>query len=929
MLFSGYQLGLHLLNSTLLTITLNRKQIIQERRGCKIFENQLKNFVTSRNSVFIAELPDDENKVRKYLIKQPKSPEFNFISTLLNEKYIYDIFHLADIKELDNLRGFDQFQNLLFLRYIETEKINISGLQPKGYLSILLKNLASIFNTVHSITVESFNYKDYPDKFGYRKPILLVLNRRDIEERFDKAPKYRKEILTLLKTDNKVFEKIKQIEWKAERLIHFDFKFEHVLFDENHTVKSVVDWEMGDMGDLHWDLASIWYEVLILQLHENADIQVLLKESFVEFSGFLKEYKLGYNGEKIKKYLGIYILHKHYYGLFTQTGISDDYALQWIQTAQQLINEEIPLPVSSSNKINTVQFSELTFQEEDIAFHYTESRDGHGPGTYNQFDDLSAKICNNPDFQKEKPDLSTLREFIYGWFHSSHDPDGILERQLINKKIRIATPVLKGKETFIEDNWWELEEEITTNTNTIIRKNSERRMAEPGEFVFVRAQSKNSDGELLKKKYVKTIYPQFIIRPNDANRSSEDLWIFSKKQVRQDDANWIRFYFHLNEKREGIHLFINKMSTFLNEREVPFQLKLRNSLSSYYRSDVAILFVHRLHFKACLDVVLYVYSFLESDYLRNSTPKFTRALRRGIDGEKLKGVAFGENPVSSSESFGNWRARLLAEIALSHWNLMGDAEKMTNKLRSGMAEQGFNVYEMYRNPFPSANEFKYNTLNNNFDKLPNLDFAFKGSELYLPSLRYFNAARKIAFIICREAVWYGKHCTWFSYKKDEKKAEFFETLTGPELHGIALFLSGLATIYPGDLFLIECVDGIFQNEDAYIINSRPEEKYDWVYNTITGENLFPAPVKFQFEKNIGEFEINNLGNNPEDAMRRGDAIIEQYLDNNLPLPNAYGNKHIFNSEFNPTITRGLAAIGYFFLMLADVGTDRIKAFQSV
>lgn len=917
MIFSGYHLGLHLLNSTLLDITFDREGVVKNKVNCKVVEKSLNSPIGSRNSIFLVEgsLKPGQKETIKYFVKQPKCPDTNFISSLLNEKYVYEIFRDAKLSELANMEGYDTFQNLLFLKYIESVKFVKTDIPLQNYLNIFLENLAGIFNQVHSVSEDSFS--NYPNKFGYRKPVLFVLSHRDIEETYAESPKYRREVYDLLRKDKyALFENIKKLDcnWKAERLVHLDFKFEHTLFDKNHTVKSIVDWEMADMGDHHWDLASICYEIIIFYLYEDAPVEDTLRKCLSIFQGFLAKYTIGYVGKKLEKYLGVLFLHKHYHGLFTQIGIGNSYATKWLQIAKDLITGTANISIPDSNIISqslTQLSSPASQTPDDISPRKSE-------GTSTQFDELSELIVKK--YPKAAPPQDDLRKFIYGWFHSYFDTGNIIENKLKNlKHIRIAEPILKGAEAYFEDSWWEVEG-TSKNNSLIVRKNSERRVAEPGVFLYVRSKTKNSDGSMLNKSYIKTCYPHFMVRPNDANPDSEDLWVLSKTQVRQDDINWLRFYFHLNEKQEGINLFLNKITTLLNERNVPFQLKLRNALSSYYRADVAILFVHRLHFIASLDVILYVHSLLSPKYLRAFIPKFTSQLKCKVRGKLaiMKGVGFAENPVSSSESFGNWRARLIAEIAIKNWG--SNANELSEALKQGMNAKGFNIYKMYRNPFPSKHEAKYNTFDD-LGEIPILNYHYEGAEVFSPAFKYFNAARKIAFTICREAVWYGKYCTWFAYKKDNNGLAFFETLSSDELRGVALFLSGMALVYPNDFIFKSCVDGIMKSKKSFnALGDDLEKKYKFICNLL--EKKLPS-TSIPLEGSIGQYNIQDIQDTVQ-AKRLGDAIIAQYIEANLPLPNAYGNQSIFNAEFNPTITHGLAAIGYFFLMLADVGNGRIE-----
>lgn len=916
MLFSGYHLGCHLLNSTLVDIGINREEIIKNGKKLKINETYLNYRGESRNSIFIieGEFNKNDKKIEKCVAKQPKYPDSHYISSIQNENYIYEIFRDFNLNSLNNLMGFDKFQNLLFTKYFDYITPVFDSEPAETFFDKFIPNLSEIFSEFHSINEKYFSENGYPNKFGFRKPLLFNLTNRDFAEfKLEYGQKNRDDVLFILEKNNfEILKIIKSIEWKAENLIHFDFKFEHIILKNENKIETIIDWEMADLGDIHWDLACIWYELILLFINDDDEPSDIVNKTTKYLVSFLVNYVIEYETTKIQKFLSIVLFHKHYYGLFSNVGLSEASVEKWLYFAKLLIKNP---------NINIAKYISKKHIEHKISpVEEKETKPIDGCPSLNE---LSGIISSK--FQNEKPKSEReLSEEIYQWYNSTKDAS--LKTKLVNETLNIANRQQRGNEIFNENNWWQIEGK-SKNNNVVIRKGSERRIAEPGVFIFQKTQKQRNSKYLNQKSYVKLIYPEYIIRQNDANPDSDDLWILSKNQTRQDYSNWIRFYFHLESKTEGINLFINKITDLLNGRSIPFQLKLRNKLSSYYRTDVAILFVHRLHFRISLDIILYVRELLhENEFLREDTPKFTRKII--INRKPLLGLGFAENPVDSSESFGNWRAKLMSKIILDNWKKNQTLEEVNLYLLKELAKLGFNTREMYRNPFPSSTEFKYDTafLDGNFDENFKIKFEsnMDGFVQYMPSSRFLKAARFFAFNVCKEALWYGNYCTWIAFKKDDYDENYyFEAISEDEKLGIALFLSGIYKIFPNET--------IFKKFYSAILHSYNNlSDYDCILKYIIDNEIdIKIEINDFSDYNLGDWDLNKIESKSEII---GDQLIEKYINKNYPFPNGYSeNSEIeLDSEFNPTLKHGISGLGYFFLMLAyNKSETRIHSIDSI
>jgi HopA1 effector protein family/Phosphotransferase enzyme family len=917
MLFSGYQLGVHLLNSTFGKLALVRKDSIKNRHSISVFEKHLDQYVTSRNSIFIVEgIFINANVKTKYFVKQPRFKDSNYISSIFNENYILKIFKDARINSLDNLIGFDNYQSLLFLKFIDGKSFDTSAEPEKDDIKNLLQNLAIIVSDAHDITFTSLKNQKYPDKFGYRKPILLSYTKRDFEGMvIDGVSKETESVVEILQKNNyELLDKIKDFTWTQDSLIHFDFKFEHLIIEDDGSIKTIVDWEMGDMGDIHWDIASIWFE--ILQPHFCGwEVEPLMKLSIEYLNVFLAKYSRKIDDVKLQNFLGVLILHKHFYRLLGIEGVDSKTVNKWLEKAVSLINSTTKIGVFENNNVQSSSLT-IAFKEEETDFD-SDIRGNLGT-TIKQIDEISQKLFDVYIKDTTSLDKPQMSEFIYSWFNGNKVKE--------NRKDVLAESPKLGKEIMLEDFWWQVEG-YSKNNSVVIRKGSERRMAEPGAFIYLNHNSKNIYS-LTNKSFVKLQFPNYMVRPNDAQPNSNDLWVMSSQQIRQDYGNWIRFYFNLKGDFEGINLFIDNISEKLNERSIPFELKLRNALSSYTRTDVAILFVHRQHFNACIDTVAYVYNLLlKGNYLDTGTPKFTKLFKKIKNRADIyDGFAFAENPSESSESFGNWRAKIISKMLANNLNSFKTAEDLSKFIKQGLNKMGFNIFEFYRNPYPKEFEYKFRYVllegeNGKLENPPLLDSGIISSLKYLPSQRFLKAARSVAFVLCREAIWYGDYCTWIGYKKDEDGKGYFETMNKSESLGIALFLCYITIFCPTDSIFKECTYGILKSYRDFDEKKDIKEWLDFIKTKLKVKKLLPV-LSETSQIDLLNIEIRALyrdefNQNEAKSKFLADVLIEKYVDKKIPLPNGYSDdwNDLNGTEFNPTVTHGLAGLGYFLLTL--------------
>jgi hypothetical protein len=148
----------------------------------------------------------------------------------------------------------------------------------------------------------------------------------------------------------------------------------------------------------------------------------------------------------------------------------------------------------------------------------------------------------------------------------------------------------------------------------------------------------------------------------------------------------LRLYWHLTSA--AAPKLLEQLTTSLNRRGIPFQLKVVNDPSRYDRCDAGVLYVARSHYEALAPVLGATYELLAGE-LRGGTPAFTKRLAPGL------GLA--EDP-GDGQSFGMHRAALLAHAAVRAHELGYESEQeRAGVLSETFAKRGLDIERPYLN----------------------------------------------------------------------------------------------------------------------------------------------------------------------------------------------------------------------------------------
>jgi hypothetical protein len=245
----------------------------------------------------------------------------------------------------------------------------------------------------------------------------------------------------------------------------------------------------------------------------------------------------------------------------------------------------------------------------------------------------------------------------------------------------------------------------------------------------------------------------------------------------------VRVYW--NATAEGGGEIIRCVTRCLNQKRVPFGLKVLTNSTAYRRADSAVLYLARdVYFEVVKDLIG-VYRTLQPT-LRPATPVFTKVL--------APGVGLAESP-SDGESFGHHRSSLLADaIIRAHEECATSAHSRITIYDAILQDSDLDPARPYLNPGSQDSYPPWQVLRAGRSK------TLRSSEGY-QSRNPLEIAFALGLRLSEEALWSEGRCTWLGIETDlnassEAASAFcWSTLdaglySGPA--GVGLFLAHLA-----------------------------------------------------------------------------------------------------------------------------------------
>lgn len=217
---------------------------------------------------------------------------------------------------------------------------------------------------------------------------------------------------------------------------------------------------------------------------------------------------------------------------------------------------------------------------------------------------------------------------------------------------------------------------LATDGRLVVRKNSLTIWAEARDFEAPSGCKVGEKGRLRVPKECRELLPGYYLAVGNAAAAETEA---------QGEA-LVRVYW--NVARRGGPVLLRLLTTALNERGVPFRLKVASCDATYDRADTAVLYLHSRVYSAARELLATTIAAC-SLHLRPAVPRFTAAV--------APGVAVAEDP-GNGESFGQHRCRVIAEAA---WTAFKDGRhsfsNRCDELRSRLACAGVNATRPHLN----------------------------------------------------------------------------------------------------------------------------------------------------------------------------------------------------------------------------------------
>jgi hypothetical protein len=152
-----------------------------------------------------------------------------------------------------------------------------------------------------------------------------------------------------------------------------------------------------------------------------------------------------------------------------------------------------------------------------------------------------------------------------------------------------------------------------------------------------------------------------------------------------DRYSLVRLYWNL--RVSGAVAFVAAATARLNELAVPFQLKVLNDSTSFYRCDAAVLYLREPYFAELGEELTHLHKQL-ARHLDFRTPALTKVLAPGL--------GFALDP-GGGESFGQHRSRLLADgLVLAFESRAKSVDDRMKVVTERFASEGITLNEPYK-----------------------------------------------------------------------------------------------------------------------------------------------------------------------------------------------------------------------------------------
>jgi hypothetical protein len=164
----------------------------------------------------------------------------------------------------------------------------------------------------------------------------------------------------------------------------------------------------------------------------------------------------------------------------------------------------------------------------------------------------------------------------------------------------------------------------------------------------------------------------------------------------------VRLYWNISIS--GAPLLVNKITTQLNNFQIPFKFKILNNRSSFPRADAAVLYINKDNYRDCKNLLQDIYSTI-SNYILPFCPLMAKELAPGL--------AVAEDP-NNGESYGQHRSRILANALYEAYrNNINSTNQIIDEVRKHFKDENIQL-EIPHIKFGSTDDYQMlNVVNRN------------------------------------------------------------------------------------------------------------------------------------------------------------------------------------------------------------------------
>ncbi len=529
-----------------------------------------------------------------------------------------------------------------------------------------------------------------------------------------------------------------------------------------------------------------------------------------------------------------------------------------------------------------------------------------------------------------------LEDIIYLFYQRRQEINSTEIEEGYTKNLLIKYPSDK-RHTWANFSWKQIKikDDLLQPNNRgdlIVKKGSQLLLSRAGNYLLV----SDSNGS----PFVTLSYPSVFSEKLGKDNYTTVVGKFYSADI-DDNPNVVRFYFNIKPSSKAVINIVDQIQQRFDWWGLPFRFKFLNRLA-YSRVDAGVLYISRKYFFVALNLIKQVCEKkeIQETFLNKEVPHFTYKVTDGI--------GFAEEPITHQTkrySFGTWTAHLISE---SIFKILGG--------------------DLSGKDFPTAEQlidvFKGRIPNLHLNENSNFPYTFDWVNRipsYIPiSNMFFEEANTIARILCNETVWLKKdRCTWLTYGEKEKtEIKFFRTIDNSVMTGragVALFLASMYRLNKDRLFryIATCtLDSIIENiiidletinkdvlswqglsfvfknvgewlnEGRFIEISKRIDEHTTNFKTETNEN--PSSTIIDIDDALKSYRnmrrvisLQLTKSLTRSSKKQALEIKNQYLDKIKPY--YHGLLYITRGkdEFCPTLSQGLACIGYFFLKISN------------